>query len=53
MRWLTARLPVAGGGLHTVKIIMVDPEVVLKRIVVNPDNAHPSYFGAPEICHNN
>ena len=53
MRWLTARLPVAGDGLHTVKIIMVDPEVVLERIVVNPDNAHPSYFGAPEICHNN
>ena len=53
MRWLTARLPVAGGGLHTVKIIMVDPEVVLERIVFNPDNAHPSYFGAPEICHNN
>lgn len=53
MQWLTARLPVAGGGLHTVKIIMVDPEVVLERIVVNPDNARPSYFGAPEICHNN
>lgn len=47
MRWLTARLPVADGGLHTLKIIMVDPEVVLERIVVNPDNAHPSYFGAP------
>ena len=27
LRWLTARLPVAGGGLHTVKIIMVDPEM--------------------------
>lgn len=53
MRWLTARLPVAGGGLHTLKIMMVDPEVVLERMVVNPDNAHPSYFGAPEICHNN
>ena len=53
MRWLTARLPVAGGGLHTLRVIMVDPEVVLERIVVNPDNAHPSYFGAPEICHNN
>ncbi len=48
LRWLTARLPVAGGGLHTLKIIMVDPEVVLERIVVNPDNDHPSYFGAPE-----
>ena len=53
MRWLTARLPVAGGGLHTLKIMMVDPEVVLERIIVNPDNAHPSYFGAPETCNNN
>lgn len=53
MRWLTARLPVPGGGLHTLKIMMVDPEVVLERIIVNPDNAHPSYFGAPETCHNN
>ena len=48
LRWLTARLQVAGGGLHTLKVMMVDPEVVLERIVVNPDNAHPSYFGAPE-----
>ena len=48
LRWLTACLPVVGGGLHTLKIMMVDPEVVLERIVVNPDNAHPSYFGAPE-----
>ena len=53
MRWLTARLPVAGGGLHTLKIMMVDPEVVLERIIVNPDNAHSSYFGAPETCNNN
>ena len=53
MRWLTARLPVAGGGLHTLKLMMVDPEVVLERIIVNPDNAHPSYFGAPETCNNN
>ena len=53
MRWLTARLPVAGGGLHTLKVIMIDPEVVLERIIVNPDNAHPSYFGAPETCNNN
>ena len=48
IRWLTARLGVAGGGLHTLKVMMVDPEVVLERIVVNPDNSHPSYFGSPE-----
>lgn len=27
LRWLTARLLVVGGGLHTLKIMMVDPEV--------------------------
>ena len=26
---------------------MVDPEIVLERIIVNPDNNYPSYFGAP------
>jgi len=31
---------------------MIDPEVVLERIVVNPDNNHPSYFGAPSYQHN-
>ena len=48
MRWLTTRVKVGKGGLHKLKLIMVDPEVVLERIVVNPDNNHPSYFGAPE-----
>ena len=48
MRWLTTRFKVKEAGLHTLKLIMVDPEVVLERIVVNPDNNHPSYFGAPE-----
>lgn len=48
LRWLTTRFKVNKGGMHTLKLIMVDPEVVLERIVVNPDNNHPSYFGAPE-----
>lgn len=48
IRWLTTRLHINKGGLHKLKIYMVDPEIVLERIVVNPDNSHPSYFGAPE-----
>ncbi|WP_338042687.1 hypothetical protein [Mucilaginibacter straminoryzae] len=38
-------------GLHTLKIYMIDPEVVLERIVVNPNDKYPSYLGAPSIMH--
>ncbi|WP_368811048.1 MULTISPECIES: hypothetical protein [Flavobacteriales] len=27
---------------------MIDPEVVLERIIVNPNDKYPSYLGAPE-----
>ncbi len=33
-------------GRHTLKLIMIDPEIVVEQIVVNPDNNHYSYFGA-------
>ena len=33
-------------GQHTLKIIMIDPEIVIEKIIVNPDNNHYSYFGA-------
>lgn len=26
---------------------MIDPELVLEKIVVNPDNSHYSYMGKP------
>ncbi|MDE6342395.1 MAG: glycosyl hydrolase 115 family protein [Muribaculaceae bacterium] len=48
LRWLDATFPVESAGRHTLKIIMVDPEIVLERIVVNPDNGRYSYFGPPE-----
>lgn len=48
MRWLEITLPVTEAGCHTLKLIMVDPEVVVERIVVNPDNNRYSYFGPPE-----
>jgi hypothetical protein len=47
MRWLEVPLNVSSGR-HTLKLIMIDPEVVVEQIVVNPDNTRYSYFGAPE-----
>ena len=52
IRWLDVQLDVVAPGFHTLKIYMIDPELVLERIVVNPDNNHSSYFGAPSIQHN-
>lgn len=49
LRWVDVELEVFEPGIHTLKVFMVDPEVVLERIVVNPDNHHPSYFGAPVV----
>ncbi len=47
IRWLDIKLDVKEPGFHTLKVFMIDPEVVLERIVVNPNNKYPSYFGAP------
>jgi hypothetical protein len=52
IRWLDVKLDVQQAGIQTLKIIMADPEIVLERIIVNPDNEHPSYFGVPSIRHN-
>ncbi|WP_294298956.1 glycosyl hydrolase 115 family protein [uncultured Chryseobacterium sp.] len=47
-RWLDAALDVKAPGVHTLKIYMIDPEVVLERIIINPNDQYPSYLGAPE-----
>ncbi|WP_417941183.1 glycosyl hydrolase 115 family protein [Flavobacterium sp. RS13.1] len=52
MRWLDFEVEVKEPGIHTLKIIMIDPEIVVEKIVVNPDNKYPSYFGAPPVLHN-
>jgi len=52
IRWLDVQFDIAAPGFHTLKVFMIDPEIVLERIVVNPDNSHPSYFGAPAIQYN-
>lgn len=48
IRWLEASFPVESSGLHTLKIKMADPEIVVERIVINPDDSRYSYFGPPE-----
>lgn len=53
MRWVDVGLGNHKAGMHTLKIYMIDPEIVLERIIVNPDNEHPSYNGIPDLVHNN
>lgn len=47
IRWLDVELTVKTPGIHTLKVYMIDPEIVLEKIIVNPDNNRNSYFGAP------
>ena len=47
LRWIDVTLDVKKAGFHSLKIYMIDPEIVLETIVINPDNKYPSYFGAP------
>jgi hypothetical protein len=39
---------ISKAGYHTLKIWMVDPGVVLQKIVVNTGGLRPSYLGPPE-----
>lgn len=45
IRWLEVSFDITPGK-HRLRIVMIDPEVVVEQIVVNPDNSHYSYFGA-------
>lgn len=38
--------PVVPAGKHRLCVVMIDPEVVLEQVNINPDNGHYSYFGA-------
>ena len=45
IRWLEVTFSNAAPGKHKLKLIMIDPEIVIEQIVVNPDNNRYSYFG--------
>ena len=45
IRWLEVNFGNISVGKHKLKLIMIDPEIVVESIVVNPDNNRYSYFG--------
>jgi hypothetical protein len=47
-RFSTTKLNIDKTGYHTLKIFMVDPGVVLQKIIVNTGGVKPSYLGPPE-----
>ena len=45
LRWLSIDFDIPTEGNHTVKVVMIDPEIVVEKLIINPDNEHPSYHG--------
>jgi hypothetical protein len=48
VRHVASSYTLAAPGYHTLKIRMVDPGVVLQKLVVNLGGGKPSYLGPPE-----
>jgi hypothetical protein len=48
---ITSKHSIVDPGEHTLKFWMVDPGLVLQKIVVETDEIEPSYLGPPESYH--
>ena len=51
VRYSKSSHSLANSGYHTLKIWMVDPGVVLQKLVVDLGGLKPSYLGPPESYH--
>lgn len=51
IRWLDVTFDIRNSGSHCLQLVMIDPEIVVERLVINPDDSHYSYFGPQERSH--
>jgi hypothetical protein len=51
VRYVKASFTLPQAGYHTLKVWMVDPGIVLEKLVVDMGGVRSSYLGPPESFH--